>query len=107
MGTNKYLPTSDHLNRPSHLRPNSTQPNSTQSTQPNQTQTNINFNPNRNPTSIWTLPPRTSAPLPTPAGLPVKGSAKSAMKRDPANDRQTARRASFEEQSIPKGAGFL
>lgn len=31
----------------------------------------------------------------------------SAMKRDPTNDRQAARRASFEEQSIPKGAGFL
>jgi hypothetical protein len=31
----------------------------------------------------------------------------STMKRDPANDRQAARRASFEEQSIPKGAGIL
>ena len=29
------------------------------------------------------------------------------MKRDPANDRAAARRASFEEQSIPKGAGIL
>jgi hypothetical protein len=31
----------------------------------------------------------------------------SAMKRDPTNDRAAARRASFEEQSIPKGAGIL
>merc|ERR1712137_177038 len=29
------------------------------------------------------------------------------MKRDPANDRAAARRASFEEQTIPKGAGVL
>ena len=29
------------------------------------------------------------------------------MKRNPANDRAAARRASLEEQTIPKGAGLL
>merc|ERR1712137_360663 len=99
--TNKYLPTSDHLNRPSHLRPNSThsaQPD------PNQYQLQPKSQPNIN-MDATTQNKRTSTDARRPSG--ERFSKISAMKRDPANDRQTARRASFEEQSIPKGAGFL
>merc|ERR1712137_403124 len=89
-----------NLNSLLHPRPNSTSPNSIQ--------LNNNINSKHNLNIIMdatTQNKRTSTDNRRPSGEMFQKI--HTMKRDPANDRAAARRASFEEQSIPKGAGIL